>query len=162
MVTTTLDTVFVKRLWGNSRETGEFRESSKRVKTVRKFERYRPKESQDFHCYLRDCDVISIVTFETVMFVSQDESWGSTSDFWSRRTNLHFRVVVTIRELPFENFRGRSPAKWKAREDRIKEAKMQRTLKIEDHEWNPSKWKWSSWFGLFHPHFGLVKMEFVQ
>ena len=54
--------------------------------------------------------------------------------------SLHFPILVTIRELPFRKYRGRSPAKWKAREDKIEEAKKQK-----NQEWNSSRWKSSSW-----------------
>ena len=68
-------------------------------------------------------------------------------DLWIRPTDLswHFPILVTIRELPFRNHRGRSPAKWKAREDKIEEAKKQKTPKSEDQEWNSGRWKSSSW-----------------
>ena len=59
-------------------------------------------------------------------------------DLWIRPTDLswHFPNHVTIRELPFMNYRGRSPAKWKAREDKIEEAKKQKTPTNEHQEWN--------------------------
>ena len=57
----------------------------------------------------------------------------------------HFPILVTIRELPFKNFRGRSPAKLKAREDIIEEVKKKKALKNRDEDWNPIRWKKSSW-----------------
>ena len=52
-------------------------------------------------------------------------------DLWIRPTDLpwHFPILVTVREAPFRNFRGRSPAKLKAIEDKIEETKKQNTLK---------------------------------
>ena len=48
-------------------------------------------------------------------------------DLWIRPTDLslHFPILVTIRELPFTNYRGRSIARLEARD----EAKKQRTQK---------------------------------
>ena len=65
------------------------------------------------------------------------------NDLWIRPTDLswHFPIRVTTRELPFKKFRGRSPTKWKAREDKILEAKKQKTPKNEDQEWNSGRWK---------------------
>ena len=42
-------------------------------------------------------------------------------------------------ELPFRNYRGRSLAKWKAREDKIEEAKKQKTPESADQEWNSGR-----------------------
>ena len=68
-------------------------------------------------------------------------------DLWIPPTDLswHFPILVTIRELPFKNYRGRSPAKRKAREDEIEEAKKQKTPNNDDQEWNSGRWKPSSW-----------------
>ena len=46
---------------------------------------------------------------------------------WIRPTDLswHFSILVTISEMPFRNYRGRSLAKLEARD----EAKKQKTLK---------------------------------
>ena len=62
---------------------------------------------------------------------------------WIRPTDLswHFPVLVTIREMPFRNYRGRSLAKLEARD----EAKKQRTVKKRDEEWDSARWKQSSW-----------------
>ena len=68
-------------------------------------------------------------------------------DLWKRPTDLswHFPILVTIRESPFRHFRGRSPAKLKATEDKIEEAKEQKTLNNRDEEWNSTRSKQSSW-----------------
>ena len=64
-------------------------------------------------------------------------------DLWTRPTDLpwHFPIRVTIREMPFRNYRGRSLAKLEARD----EAKKQKILKNRDEEWNSARWKQSSW-----------------
>ena len=62
-----------------------------------------------------------------------------------------FPILVIIRELPFKKYCGRSPAKLKAREDKIKEAKKQKTPKNEDQEWNSDR---SS-----HPGPGLLHLH---
>ena len=69
-------------------------------------------------------------------------------DIWIRQTDLSWRflILVTVRELPFRSYRERSPAKWKAREDKIEEAKKQKTPKSEDQERNSGRW------GLLHLH----------
>ena len=67
-------------------------------------------------------------------------------DLWIRTTDLsrHFPFLVTIREMPFRTFRGRSSDKLKAREDKIEEAKKQKTLENRDEDWNSRNWK-QSW-----------------
>ena len=57
-----------------------------------------------------------------MMFVNPEESWSSETDLWIRPTDLswHLPILVTIREEPFRNCRGRSLAKLKAREDKIR------------------------------------------
>ena len=62
---------------------------------------------------------------------------------WMGPTDLswHFKILVTIREMPFRNYRERSLAKLEARD----EAKEQKTLKNRDEEWNSARWKQSSW-----------------
>ena len=64
-------------------------------------------------------------------------------DLWIRPTDLswHFPILVTIRELPFRNYHGRSLAKLEARD----EAKKQKTLKNRKEEWDSARWKQSSW-----------------
>ena len=42
----------------------------------------------------------------------------------------HFPILVTIRELPFKNYRGRSAENLKAK-DKIEEAKKQTSLKYK-------------------------------
>ena len=68
-------------------------------------------------------------------------------DLWPRPTDLswHFPILVTIREMPFKNYRARSPTKLKVREDKIEEAKKQKIPKNSDEEWNSTRWKYSSW-----------------
>ena len=69
------------------------------------------------------------------------------TDLWIRPTGLswHFSILVTIRGMPFRNCRGRSSEKLKAREDKIEEAKKQKTLKNRDEDWDSARWKQSSW-----------------
>ena len=64
-------------------------------------------------------------------------------DLWIRPTDLswHFSILMTIREMPFKNFSGRSLAKLEARD----ESKKQKTLKNKDKEWNSARWNQSSW-----------------
>ena len=52
-----------------------------------------------------------------------------------RPTDLswHFPNLVTIREMPFRNYRGRSLAKLEARDEK------QETLKNRDEEWNSAR-----------------------
>ena len=66
-------------------------------------------------------------------------------DLWIRPIDLswHFPVLVTIRELPFKKYRGRSLAKLEAREEKIEEAKKQKTLKNRDEDRNSPKLKHS-------------------
>ena len=59
----------------------------------------------------------------------------------TNRSVLALTLLVTIREEPFRNFRGRSLAKLKARDDKIEEAKKQKTQKRKDDEWNSSRWQ---------------------
>ena len=46
-------------------------------------------------------------------------------DLWLRPTDMsrHFPILMTIREEPFKNHRSRTSEKWKAKEDKIEEAK---------------------------------------
>ena len=83
-----------------------------------------------------------------MVFVNPDESWSSKTKTFGYDQQIcagFFPILVTIRELPFKNHLGRSPAKWKAREDKIEEAKKQKTPNNEDQEWNSGRWKPSSW-----------------
>ena len=66
-------------------------------------------------------------------------------DFWIRPTDLswHYPILVTIRE-PFENVRGSSSEKSKARENMIEEAKKQKTKRSDD-KWSYAEWQTSSW-----------------
>ena len=72
-------------------------------------------------------------------------------DLWLRPTDLpwHFSMLVTIREMPFKNDRGRSAEKVKTRE-KLEEAKKQKTLKNSwtwktAHSSSCSAWRnWSS------------------
>ena len=65
----------------------------------------------------------------------------------SRPTDLssNFTILVTIREAPFKNFRGRSSEEMKAREDKIEGTKKHDTLKNRDEDWNSTRWQQSSW-----------------
>ena len=51
-------------------------------------------------------------------------------DLWIRPTDLswHFPILVTLRELPCNHYRGRSVANWEARD----EAKKQKTQKNKE------------------------------
>ena len=82
-------------------------------------------------------------------------------DLWKRPTDLswHFPILVTIRESPFKHFRGRSPAKLKATEDKIEEAKEQKTLNNRDEEWNSTRSKQSSWTWNIIIFFCLARVE---
>ena len=66
-------------------------------------------------------------------------------DLWIQPTDLswHFPILVTIREMPFKSYRGRSSEKLKAREEKIEEAKK-KTKRGED-AWSDTEWKSSSW-----------------
>ena len=68
-------------------------------------------------------------------------------DLCLRPTDLswHFPTLVTFRGMPFKNYRARSPAKLKVREDKTEEAKKQKIPKNIDEEWNSTTWKYSSW-----------------
>ena len=69
-------------------------------------------------------------------------------DLWSRPTDMswHFPILVTIREEPFKNYRSRTSEKWKAKEDKIEEAKKQKIKRSDDGrnyaDWQPSSWSW--------------------
>ena len=66
---------------------------------------------------------------------------------WLRPTDLswHFPILMTIREEPFEIYRARS-TKLKTSEDKIEEAKKQKTHRSNDElnsaQWQPSSWSW--------------------
>ena len=64
-------------------------------------------------------------------------------NLWIRPTDLswYFPILVTIREMPFRNYRGRALAKLEARD----EAEQHKTLKNRDEECNSARWKQSSW-----------------
>ena len=67
-------------------------------------------------------------------------------DLWLRPTDMswHLPDLVTIREQLFQNYRSRSSEKWKAKEDKIEEAKKQK-IKRSGDEWNHADWQPSSW-----------------
>ena len=73
----------------------------------------------------------------------------SNTDLWIRPTDLllQYPMLVTIREMPFRNYRGRSLAKLEARD----EAKKQKFLKNRDEEWNSDGSRHLG-SGLLHPH----------
>ena len=64
-------------------------------------------------------------------------------ELWIRPNYLswHFPILITIREMSFRKYRGRSLAKLEARD----EAKKQKTLKKRDTGWNSARWNQSSW-----------------
>ena len=49
------------------------------------------------------------------------------TDLWVRPTDMswHLPILMTIREEPFKKYRSRTSEKWKAKEDKIEEAKKQ-------------------------------------
>ena len=55
-------------------------------------------------------------------------------DLWLRPTDMswHFPILMTIREEPFKNHRSRTSEKWKAKEDKIEEAKKQKIKRSDD------------------------------
>ena len=59
-------------------------------------------------------------------------------DLWIRPTDLswHFPILITIREMPFRKYRGRSLAKLEAKD----EAKKQKSLKNREKGWNSARW----------------------
>ena len=67
-------------------------------------------------------------------------------ELWLRPTYVswHFPILVTIREEAFNNYRSRTSEKWKEKEDKIEEAKKQKTKRSDD-EWNYADWQPSSW-----------------
>ena len=67
-------------------------------------------------------------------------------DLWLRPTDLswHFPILMTIPEEPFKNYRSRTSEKWKAKEDKIEEAKKQK-IKRSDDERNYADCQTSSW-----------------
>ena len=67
-------------------------------------------------------------------------------DLRLRPTDLswHSPIFMTIREKPFENYRARSSATFKTKEDKIEEAMKQKTHRSND-EWNSAEWQPSSW-----------------
>ena len=68
-------------------------------------------------------------------FANLKQFWNSKTEFfWIRPTDLswHYPVLVTIREMPFKNYRGRSSEKSKAREKKIEETKEEKTKRSED------------------------------
>ena len=62
-------------------------------------------------------------------------------------TNRHvlaFSYLLTIREEPLKNCRPTTSEKWKAKKDKIEEAKQKKTKKGDD-AWNYAGWQPSSW-----------------
>ena len=55
-------------------------------------------------------------------------------DFWKRQTDLswHYPILVTLREMPFKNYRGTSSEKSKVRDNKIEEVR----------KWRTSSWSW--------------------
>ena len=56
----------------------------------------------------------------------------------------HLHILMTIREETLKDNRSRSSEKWKAKEDKIEEAKKQK-VKRSDDDWNYADWQPSSW-----------------
>ena len=68
-------------------------------------------------------------------------------NLWLRPTDLswHFPTLVTIRGMPFKNYRARSPAKLKVRErTRSKKPRNRRFRRIV-MEKDSTRWKYSFW-----------------
>ena len=67
-------------------------------------------------------------------------------NLWLQPTEMswHFHILMTIREEFLKTYRSRSSAKLKTVEDKIEEAKKQKTKRSDD-EWNYAEWQPSSW-----------------
>ena len=66
-------------------------------------------------------------------------------NLWIQPTDLswHFPILVTIREMPFKNYLGKSSEKLKAREEKIEEVKKK--TKRGENEGSDTELKPSSW-----------------
>ena len=55
-------------------------------------------------------------------------------DLWLRPTDMswHLPILMIIREEPFKNDRSRISEKWKAKEDKIEEAKKHKIKRSDD------------------------------
>ena len=55
-------------------------------------------------------------------------------DFWIRPTDLswHYPILLTVREIPFKNYRGRSAGKTE-----VRETKISRCKKSPSWSWQP-------------------------
>ena len=86
------------------------------------------------HPDLEDVDIPTIAPQDYDVRQSRRVLELQSRDLWIRPTDLywHFSILVTIREMPFRNYRGRSSEKLKTKEDKIEEAKKQKTLKNRD------------------------------
>ena len=64
-------------------------------------------------------------------------------DLWLRPTDMswHVPILMTIREEPFKNYRSRTSEKWKAKEDKVEEAKKKKKTKECADEWNSVEWQ---------------------
>ena len=125
----------MRTLWSNP--SGQMKNKEKRKDTVDPYpegvENLRKKTAKKESFNSPTLLVVMKVHLKITILVNpSDLSW-------------HFPILVTIRELPFKSFRGRSPAKLKAKEDIIEEVKKKKTLKNRDEDWNPIRWKKSSW-----------------
>ena len=76
-------------------------------------------------------------------------------DLWTRLTDLswHIPIIVTVRELPFKNYRGRSLAKLEARD----EAKKHKTQKHRRRSRTQPDGSSHLGLGQLHPHLLLGK-----
>ena len=70
-------------------------------------------------------------------------------NFWLRPTDLScdLPIIMTINQELFKNNRARSSSKLKIKEDKVEEAKKQKTKRSEEDEcglaeWQPSSWSW--------------------
>ena len=128
----------MRKLWSNTCERRQSKEKEQSVDS---------SYSKGIEVLLREtprkATILCWWHLTTILFVHPDESWSSKTDLWIRPTDLfwHFSTLMTIREMPFRNFRGRSLTKLEARD----ECKKQKTLKKKDKAWNSARWNQSSW-----------------
>ena len=58
----------------------------------------------------------------------------------------HLPILMTICEEPSKNYRSRTALKWKAKEDKIEEAKKEKMKRNDDErscaDWQTSSWSW--------------------
>ena len=86
--------------------------------------------------------------FKIMMSVNPDEAWSSKTEIFGYDKQICpgiFLFFWPFVRCPSKNYRARSPAKLKVREDETEEAKKQKIPKKRDEEWNSTRWKYSSW-----------------